>query len=307
MIYTCTMNPAIDHFIETDSYVSEDVNRTNKSELQPNGKGVNISFVLKKINIDNTAIGFAGGFTGEFIDKELRKRNISTDFIEVEGVTRVNVFTKVLDENTEYKLVNKGPQVCTSHVEKLLEKIKALQLDDMLFVSGSLPKGVEENIFVEIAKLSKQIGFKLVLDISSDKLLDCLPYNPYCIKPNDQELASWYGKDKLTNDELTHYGKELVKKGAQNVLVSLGGDGCLYFDKDLSLHSNAPSGTVVNTACSGDTLLATFIGSLSKGKTREEALKTAVAAGSSTAFTTWLTDFSDVEELKKQIKIEKIS
>ena len=306
MIYTCTMNPAIDHFIETDSYYPKQVNRTNSSELQPNGKGVNISFVLKMLNIENTALGFVGDFTGKFIETELFKNDIESDFIDVKGMTRVNVFTNVLKENTEYKLVNKGPKVDNFNVEELLKKIKAFQKNDILFISGSLPEGVNEDIFIEISKIAQDIGFKLILDISSKKLLACLSYNPYCIKPNEQELASWFGKEKMTETELIYYGKELVKRGAQKVLVSLGEYGCLYIDKEQCLHSSAPAGKVVNTACSGDTLLGTFIGCLYQGNTEKEALITAVAAGSSTAFTTWLTDFSDVNELKKQIKVKKI-
>lgn len=306
MIYTCTMNPAIDHFIETNSYHSSHVNRTNSSELQPNGKGVNISFVLNMLNIENTATGFIGGFTGKFIDTELKNKGIFTDFIEIEGQTRVNVFTNVLEENTEYKLVNKGPRVNDINTAELLNKINQFQEEDILFVSGSLPRGIEENMFVEISKIAQRIGFKLILDISSKNFLECLPYKPYCVKPNEQELATWFGKEELSEVELIHYGEELVKLGAQKVLVSLGETGCLYFDNEQALRSNAPTGKVVNTACSGDTLLGTFIGHLYHEKTEEEALKTAVAAGSSTAFTTWLTDFSDVDELKKQIKIKKI-
>lgn len=306
MIYTCTMNPAIDHFIETNSYYPKSVNRTNSSELQPNGKGVNISFVLNMLNIENTAIGFIGGFTGSYIEAELNNSGILTSFIKIEEQTRINVFTNVLEENTEYKLVNKGPKVNNIKTTELLKKISQFQEDDILFVSGSLPEGVEENIYIEISKVAQEKGIKLILDVSSKNLLDCLPYKPYCIKPNDEELATWFGKENLTETELIYYGEKLVKLGAQRVLVSLGEDGCLYFDEKKALLSSAPNGIVVNTACSGDALLGTFVGHLYHGETEEEALKNAVAAGSSTAFTTWLTDFSDIYELKKQIKVKKI-
>lgn len=306
MFYTCTMNPAIDHFIETNSYHARDVNRTNTSELQPNGKGVNISFVLNMLEIENTALGFIGDFTGKFIERRLNETGILSDFVEVDGITRVNVFTNVLSEDTEYKLVNKGPEVKATQVQDLLSKIKTLKREDTLFVSGSLPTGVDESVFVEIAKIAEETGFKLIYDISSSKLLDCLPYKPYCIKPNDEELAEWFGKENLSDDELLAYGEEIIKRGAQQVLLSLGEKGCLFLDGETILYANAPSGKVVNTACSGDTLLGTFIGETSKGIPVQEALATAVAAGSSTAFRSWLTDFSDVDELKKQIKVKNI-
>lgn len=306
MIYTCTMNPAIDLFVSTTDYEPLIVNRTSEEDIQPNGKGVNISFILKKIGIENIALGFSGGFTGKFIEEELEKKGIKTNFVRVEGTTRINVFTHVESKNTEYKLVNRGPLINSEQVDELLSRIDILDEDDTLFVSGSNPRGVTNEIIVEIAKLSKKNNFKLVLDTSSKVVLESLKYNPYCIKPNNEELAKWFGKESLTKEELRYYGKKLVEMGAEIVLLSLGEEGCLLFTKEESLHVNAPQGKVINTACSGDTLLGTFIGLLKKNHTLEEALKEAVAAGSSTAFSPGLTDYSDVEELKKQMNVKKL-
>ena len=307
MIYTCTMNPAIDLFVSTKDYDPLVVNRTSEEDIQPNGKGVNISFVLKMLGIENIALGFSGGFTGLFIEEELEKKGIKTKFVHVEGTTRINVFTHVESNNTEYKLVNRGPLINLEQVNELLSKIDQLNEDDILFVSGSNPRGVTDEVIVEIAKLSKKNKFKLVLDTSSKIVLESLKYNPYCIKPNNEELAKWFKKESLTDEELSYYGEKLVEMGAEIVLLSLGEEGCLLFTKEENLYVNAPKGKVINTACSGDTLLGTFIGSLKKELKLEEALKEAVAAGSSTAFSPGLTDFSDVEELKKQMEVKKIT
>lgn len=306
MIYTCTMNPAIDLFVSTIDYDPLVVNRTSEEDIQPNGKGVNISFVLKMLNIENVALGFSGGFTGTFIEEELEKKGIKTEFVHIEGTTRINVFTHVESKNTEYKLVNRGPIIRLEQIAELLSKIDLLSEEDILFVSGSNPRGVTDEVIMEIAKLSKKNKFKLVLDTSSKVVLDSLKYNPYCIKPNNEELAKWFEKESLTDEELRFYGKKLVEMGAEIVLLSLGEEGCLLFTKEESLYVNAPKGKVINTACSGDTLLGTFIGSLKKGLKLEEALKKAVAAGSSTAFSPGLTDFSDIEELKKQMEVKKL-
>ncbi|MDN6293863.1 MULTISPECIES: 1-phosphofructokinase [Alkalibacterium] len=307
MFYTCTMNPAIDLFVSTKEYDPFVVNRATEDEVQPNGKGVNVSFILKMLGIHNQALGFSGGFTGKFIEEELENKDIETNFVKVEGNTRINVFTHVETKETEYKLVNKGPEINLQQIQELLKKIKSLNSEDTLFVSGSNPRGVTDEVILEIAKLSKKNNFKLVLDTSSKVVLDSLEYQLYCIKPNDEELASWFGKEKLSWEELIYYGKKLINQGTKMVLISLGEKGCLFFSKKETLFVNAPKGKVINTACSGDTLLATFIGSLKLGWSTQESLRHAVAAGSSTAFTSGLTDFKNVEELKKNLVVKKIT
>lgn len=307
MFYTCTMNPAIDLFISTDDYQPFIVNRSNEDEAQANGKGVNISFILKQLNINSRALGFIGGFTGEFIKEELNKAGIETDFIKVDNMTRINVFTQVMNEDAEYKLVNKGPEIEDVQIQKLLEQISQLTAEDILFVSGSNPRGVSDEVLLKIAQISKENQFKLVLDTSSGVVLDTLKYQPYCLKPNDEELAGWYNEENLTTDELHFYGRKLIDEGAQRVLLSLGENGCLYFDDQQTFQINAPKGDVVNTAGSGDTLLGTFIGLIETGTPTEEALKHAIAAASATAFTSGLTDFSNVEALKEELTIIKIN
>lgn len=283
------------------------VNRTEYDELQANGKGVNVSLVLKMLDISSTALGFIAGFTGQFIREQLENEGIKTDFVEVEGITRINVFTQVLSSNEEFKLVNRGPIINDLAQEELLLKMGQLTSEDYLIVSGSLPKGVSSNIFLKIGALCKRKGVKLVFDISDPILLDALRYQPFLIKPNDEELADWFEKDVLTQDEMIACGIKLQKLGAQNVLISLGGDGAILIGSNKEVYvCNAPKGQVVNTACAGDTLLATFLANLVKGNSVPGSMVQAVAAGSSTAFQTGLTDFSDVEELTKQIKITKV-
>jgi 1-phosphofructokinase len=284
------MNPAIDLFTEFEQFSPFVVNRSTFESYQANGKAINISFILKKLNIDNTATGFLGGFTG--------------NFIKVDGITRINTFIRSGEK--EYKAVNRGPEINTTAQEALLQYIKTFTNKDTLFVSGSLPRGVKDEIFVTIAQLSKEQGFSLILDISSSRLLDCLPYHPYLIKPNDEELAQLMGVPTLESvEELIAAAQTLLNQGARRILVSRGEKGALYVDKDNILLTNAPKGKVVNTACAGDTMLAVFAGKMMQMEDLEEALIEATAAGSSTAFTAGLSDFKDIPLLKKQILIEK--
>jgi 1-phosphofructokinase len=300
------MNAAIDIFIETDDLIPKIVNRSKRQDIQPNGKAVNISFILKMLGIDSIATGFSAGFTGRFIEEELEKKGIKTDFVHTSGITRLNVFTNVINQNTEYKLVNPGPYVNQKEIDAMLEKISALKKGDILCVSGSLPKGVEPNIYIQIAHLAKKNNFDLVLDISSDIILDCLFCLPLILKPNIDELAQWFGKKNIDKQEAVKYAKELVLKGARNVIVSLGADGALYLDKKIGLYTNAPEGKVVNTACAGDAMLGAFLAGLIENKPIDENLKFAVCAGSSTAFRAGLTDFSDIPDLIKNIKTADI-
>jgi len=305
-IYTCTMNLAIDLFMETQSLTPKVVNRTIDDDIQANGKGVNVSLILKKLGIDNTALGFSGGFTGQYIQDFLVNQQISTNFITVPGMTRINVFTQVNDENTEYKLVNKGPNIPSEKLEAFLSEIKKIKKNDYLCVSGSLPQGVSSDILVEISKISKKNQFHLIIDSSYKCVMDCLKYQPYLLKPNEEELADWFDLDKITIETAPIYLRKLIKMGAQRILLSLGSDGCMYIDKTVFLLGNAPKGKVVNTACAGDALLGTFMKGLINQESLEENLKYSIAAGSSTAFSMGLTNFEDVEQLSEKITIKTI-
>lgn len=299
MIYTCTLNPAIDLFVATDDLLPNTVNRTSQEDYQANGKGVNVSIILKRLGVDSTALGFIAGFTGKYIEDELHKMGIQTDFIEIDGITRINMFVRTKDD--EYKIVNRGPFVEDSYRNEMLKKIESLPDECTLFVSGSVPRGIEDEIYFEIAKIAQAKNIELILDISSKVLLDCLEYQPFLIKPNREELAHIYDKTELSDDEVIELGYDLLRKGAQRALISLGSKGAIYIDKSQVVKVNSPKGKVINTACSGDTMLAMFVQKIKTGNTVEQALIYASAAGSSTAFSVGLSDLKDVEELKKQI------
>lgn len=305
-IYTCTMNLAIDLFIETDTLDPWVVNRSLDDDIQANGKGVNVSLILKQLGLTSTALGFSGGFTGEYIGQFLREKGIQTDFIGVDGMTRINVFTQVNKPQSEYKLVNKGPEIDQAQIDQLLQQISTIPAGSYLCISGSLPRGVSPQIFEQISEIAARNQLHLILDTSYKEVLNCLKYSPFLLKPNDDELAEWFGKDQLTLEECMAYGQELIREGAQHVLVSLGAKGGLYLSADCVLYGNAPTGNVVNTACAGDTLLGRFIGGLLQGQELEQSLKGSLAAASSTAFRKGLTDFSDVEELSQQIDIKRL-
>ncbi|WP_408008146.1 1-phosphofructokinase [Pseudalkalibacillus sp. A8] len=301
MIYTCTLNTAIDLYVAVDELKPNTVNRTYDEDYQPNGKGVNVSIMLKRLGIDNVALGFIAGFSGHYIKDSLYELGIQTDFVEIDGITRINVFINSMDE---YKIVNQGPMIQPNEQEQLLNKIKEIPPRSTLVVSGSLPKGVPDSIIVDIAKICYERDVKLVLDTSVGTVMETLAYKPSLLKPNEEEAASFFNKaHPLSETELIECGKELLEKGAQSVIISRGKDGALYFSHEGLLKATSPQGQVVNTACSGDTMLATFIGKEMQKHSVKDALANAVAAGASTAFSKGLSDLKDIPSLLKQVII----
>lgn len=304
-IYTCTMNLAIDLFIETEEMRPFMVNRTKEDDIQANGKGVNVSLVLKMLDFPSTALGFSAGFTGKYIEDYLQQKQIQTEFIEVPGMTRINVFTQVNQTGEEYKLVNQGPEIPQTAVHNFLNQIRALQAEDYLCVSGSLPRGMSPKVLVEISRICQEKRIHLIIDSSDQEVMDCLPYRPFLLKPNEEELSSWFGRKMVTDEDYFVYGQRLVELGAENVLLSLGEKGAILFTKDRVIRGNSPKGKVVNTACAGDAMIGTFLAEYMNRRPLDETLRKSIAAGSSTAFRKGLTDFLDVEELSKQIKIKE--
>lgn len=242
MIYTITLNPAIDLVIITKKLEPNTVNRTESFELQPNGRGVNVSFILKKMGIKNVATGIGGGFTLDYITAGLEEKGIKTNFIKVKEPTRVNVFTRVLDQNAEYKEVNPGPEVSEEVQEKFLKYLKdTLKAGDTLIISGSFSRGIRSDYLVKIAKTVVDKQAKLVIDSSSKTVLDTLQYHPYLLKPNDHELASFFDLDeKLDQKKIIELARKLIASGCQNVLVSLGQAGAALINKDHAYFGNAP-------------------------------------------------------------------
>lgn len=307
MIYTLTLNPAIDLFIETEHLQKDIVNRTQSYDVQANGKGVNVSLVLKTLGIDNTAMGIGAGFTLKYIIDYLKDHDIATDFLYTSGITRINVFTRLLEKNNEYKLVNPGPYVNSLIIDQLMKKIKDIKANDFLVISGSFAQGISPTILYKIAQLSCINGFNLVVDTSYSEVMQILKQHPFLIKPDEEEIMSWFNlTEKPDLKGFCDLSFELIKRGAQRVLLSLGSKGALYVDQDKVFFGNAAKGKVINTACSGDTMLGTFIAGIIRGQKISFNLQNSIAAGSSTAFRAGLTDFSDIAELKKQIEIKNL-
>ncbi len=305
MIYTITFNPALDYITQVENFKIGEINRTKTETILPGGKGLNVSIVLKNLEIENTALGFIAGFTGEELIKELEKKGVKTDFVKVEkGFTRINI--KISSNNiniVEETAINGiGPQIAKKDMEKLFDKLNKVTPEDIVVLSGSVPKNISKDIYKEICEKLSENKITFVVDSTQELLMSVLQYNPFLIKPNKEELEETLNCKIETKEDILNAAKELKKRGAQNILVSLGKDGALLLTKDDNvLFSKAPKGKIINTVGSGDSMVAGFLAGYYKTKDYEYALKTGVAAGSASAFSIELATKNDVEVLLKQL------
>ena len=305
MVYTITFNPALDYITQVENFKIGEINRTKTETILPGGKGLNVSIVLKNLEIENTALGFIAGFTGEELIKNLEAKGVKTDFVKVEeGFTRINIKISSISGNKveETALNGSGPQIVQKHIEELFNKLDKVTTEDVVVLSGSVPKNISKDIYREICKKLSEKGITFVVDSTQELLMSVLEYNPFLIKPNKEELEETLNCKISSKEDIVNAAKELKKLGAQNILVSLGKDGALLLTKDDEvLYSKAPEGEIVNTVGSGDSMVAGFLAGYYKTEDYEYALKTGVAAGSASAFSIELATKDDVEELLKQL------
>lgn len=304
MIYTVTLNPSLDYIVEVDQVTLGELNRTKNESKFPGGKGINVSQVLKRLDVNSHALGFLGGFTGDYIQAFLRSLDINTDFVRVADDTRINVKLK---SETETEINAKGPNITNDNFEALKTKIRALTSEDILVLAGSIPSSMPESTYEELVKLCNETGTKFVVDAEGELLRKVLPLKPFLIKPNHHELGELFDTVITSCEEVIPYGKELVKQGAQNVIVSLAEKGAVLINKDVAFVATVPKGTVKSSVGAGDSMVAGFIATYEKTKSIEEAFRFSVAAGSATAFSIGLCTREKMEGLLPQVKIEKIN
>lgn len=285
MIYTCTLNPAVDFYVQVPEFSTGRINQGELLRFVPGGKGLNVSMVLKQLGVENIALGFVGGKFGKLLQELLIEYNITTDFVEIKGETRLNV--KIRDElETDINLV--GPEVTKSEVDKLLSKLDIINPNDYLVVGGKAPK-TSESIISMIGSYAKKKDLNLIVDMSGNDLETMLNYQPLLIKPNKEELETLINR-KLDNlSEIETVCKYLINKyHITYVLVSLGKDGAILISKDESIYEKAPIGKVINTVGAGDALLAGFLASYTKSPDLKAALQQGIKCASKVVFTGYI-------------------
>ncbi|MBM7571042.1 1-phosphofructokinase [Aquibacillus albus] len=303
MIYTCTLNPSVDYIIHTPNFQAGGLNRGENPDYYPGGKGINVSRVLNRLGVENTALGFLGGFTGDFIKGELKKENIKSNFIEVNGVTRINMKLK---SNTETEINGPGASITEAQLSHLYDQIHSMKTGDFLVASGSIPSTVPDNFYVEIANICKEKQVNMIADTSSQALKELIGTELFLVKPNQHELEELFDTTIDSFEDAVSYGKKLHEQGAKHVIVSMGGNGAVYIGTDVCLFANAPKGEVKNSVGAGDSMVAGFLSAFTKTNQPKEAFRYAIATGSATAFSNDLCTRDAVEKLLQQISVEAI-
>ncbi len=306
MIYTVTLNPSIDHVIEMNELQEGIVNKVNIENFYAGGKGINVSKILKEHGVENIALGFISGFTGEFIKNNLEQCGIKNDFINVlNGYSRINMKIKTNENETEINGL--GPSISSSNIKDLFNQLEKLSSNDILVLAGSIPPSLSDNFYEEIMKQLSTKNVKIIVDARNNLLLNVLKYRPFLIKPNHHEISEIFNKEIKTIDELIFHGKKLKEMGAQNVLISMGGDGAILITESNEIYrSNIPKGTLKNSVGSGDSMVGGFITGYLKTNDYKEALKLGAASGSATAYSDDLAKISFINELSSQIQITKL-
>lgn len=296
MIYTVTFNPALDYIVRVAQLNIGEVNRAAYGEIMAGGKGVNVSLVLKNLGHESTALGFAAGFTGEKLVRDLKDKGCRTDFIFLnQGMTRINVKIKGQEET---EINGEGPEITPVAVRTLMMRLERLREGDILVLSGSVPKTLPEDMYEKVIVRQQGKKVKVVVDATKNLLKETLEYHPFLVKPNQHELGELFGATISNPEEALSYAEKLQQMGAVNVLVSMAGDGAVLLDEYGNRHmSPAPEGRLVNSVGAGDSMVAGFLAGYLETKDYEQAFRMGIAAGSASAFSEFLATREETMEV----------
>jgi len=301
MINTITLNPSLDYIVKVDSFKVDSLNRNQEEQIYAGGKGINVSIVLKNLGVENTALGYVAGFTGDEILRQIRSYGVSCDFVKLNnGFSRINVKLK---SDGETEINGSGPEITSEDLKILYEKLSDLTKGDYLILSGSIPNSVPDDIYENIMIRLLDKGVEFIVDATKDLLLKVLKYKPFLIKPNHHELAEMFNVELKSDEDIIKYGKRLQEMGAKNVLISMAGDGAILLPENGEpIKREVPKGVLKNSVGAGDSMVAGFLCGYLKNNDIDEAFKMGIATGSASAFSQELATEKEVYELLKQLK-----
>ena len=280
MIYTVTLNPALDKTVEIPGMALDTVNRITEMRTDPGGKGINVSKVIAKLGGESCAAGILGGGSGKMLEKLLEGENFTTRFRFVEGQTRTNL--KIIDRerHTNTDINEPGLTVTAAELDALLRELLAeLRPGDIVVLAGSLPKGAPQDTYRSWTAACKKAGARVFLDADGALLAEGIKAAPHLIKPNDGELSRLAGRKLETLEELTAEGRKLLERGIERVVISLGGRGALYLRKGSTIYAEGLRVPVGSTVGAGDSVVAALAYAEAQGLSEEEAVRLSTAAG----------------------------
>lgn len=289
MIYTLTCNPSLDYRMDLNNLQLSRTNRSEKEVLAAGGKGINVSLMLSILGLESKALGFAAGFTGEEILRQIGRAGLCGDFVMLpDGQSRINVkLRNRIGQNDlqETEINAGGPAVDEDSVEKLMNRIDSICAGDTLVLSGSLPGSLPDTFYGDIMRRLYKRAVDVVVDAAGSLLTNTLEYHPFLIKPNQHELEQLYDVKLIGRRDAIPYAADLQQKGACNVLVSFGKNGALLYAEGQKIYeTDAPKGKLENAVGSGDCMVAGFLAGYQKWHDYRKVFRLAVSAGSANAF-----------------------
>lgn len=310
MIFTVTLNPAVDREMTVDTITFDTVLRASDWRVDCGGKGFNVARMLKSLGISSVALGFAAGKSGELLSDKLQALAIETDFVWVEGETRTNV-SIVSSEDGHYVKVNEpGPTITRADLAQLAKKVaERVQAGDWWVLAGSLPPGVPPIYYTELITIIQSAGAKVFLDTSDEALRQNCGAKPLLVKPNDEEAHELTGLPVNTPAELAAVGTAISAMGPGSVIISLGKEGAVLVDGGKAWLAASPKIVAANPIGAGDSMVAGVVWGLSQGDSMQDALCKGIACGAATASQkgTSVGSLAQVNELLAQVQLSEVS
>lgn len=310
MIYTVTLNPALDKTVEIPSLTIDAVNRITTMRTDPGGKGINVSKVISKLGGKSVATGILGGDTGRAIQSALEEMGLVTCFHFVEGETRTNM--KIIDpvNHTNTDINEPGVTVSEEILDELLEEILGkISEEDIVVISGSMPKGSPKDTYYRWTEACREKGAKVLLDADGDLLKAGLKASPYLIKSNNHELSALVGRTLETPEELAATARDMMKEyGIEKIVVSMGGAGALYVTADETIYAEGLKVPVGSTVGAGDSVVAALAKAEESGMSLEETVRLSTATGAANVMCsgTQAAEYEVIEELIPKVVFHRI-
>ena len=309
MIFTVTLNPALDKTVVINNFAAGQVNRVSSIRVDAGGKGINVSKCLHNLGQESVAAAILAGSSGEELEQMLQQMHITPLVLWVDGKTRTNL--KIIDpvKKSNTDINEPGPKVSGEQLEQLRDMIsEKLNPGDLLILSGSLPAGTDAALYKRWAEYFKKRGAIVLLDADGDALMHGLQAAPYLVKPNNDELARLKGTERLTEAEMIQVGRELMQAGIRDVVISLGGDGAIFLSEQGVFRAKGLKVPVQSTVGAGDSMVAAMAFGLERDISRIEQIALAMAMGAASVMRdgTQPPDVKTVYELSQQVQIERL-
>jgi 6-phosphofructokinase 2 len=308
MIYTVTLNPALDRTIVLNKLVEEDTNRILSETFYAGGKGIDVSRVIKELGGQSVCLGLIGGYDGLHLEGLLINAGVTTDFTKISGETRTNVIIKEEASNRQFIISAPGPEVTATEIGQFYQHVIQSHPMNYLVLSGSLPKGITPNLYGQLILAGREKGAFIVLDTDGAALKESVNYRPTLIKPNQFELERLVGRDLAKEEDILAACREVHETGVKFVLVSRGKEGLILSTPDQNIKVVGPAVKVDSTVGAGDSAVGGFIWAHSQGKDIMECVRLSCAAATASVQTpgTQLCYRKDVEKILPSVQISHL-